>query len=86
MKILAKFISASTQIHNGKCYFIGLISESSKDTDAYNIEASGTAAATNKVGYAYNGKGYILPKPGVECSNGLYVTVASDAMVYYSIG
>jgi hypothetical protein len=86
MKILANFISASTQLHVGKCFFIGLVSESSKDTDAYNVEASGNAAAGNKVGYAYNGKAYILPKPGVECSNGLYVAVGSDAMVYWSLG
>ncbi len=85
MKILAKFISTSTQIHNGKCYFLGLRSEPTDDTDAYDMESGGTASAANKVGYAYNGSGYVLPKPGVECSNGLYVTVGSDAMVYYSL-
>ena len=86
MKILASYMTESTQIHTGKCYFIGVVSETGKDTAAYDIEVSTSAAAGNKVGYARDGKSYILPKPGVECSNGLYVTATGDALVYYSIG
>ena len=86
MKILSKYISASTQIHNGKCYFIGLTAQSGKESKAHNIEGSGTAAVGNMVGWAHSGGTVILPKPGVECSNGLYVTVQSVCLVYYSIG
>ncbi|GAG21270.1 unnamed protein product [marine sediment metagenome] len=85
MKILATYITDSAQIHNGKCYFIGVVSETGKDTDAYNVEVSTSAASANKVGYARDGKSYILPKPGVECNNGLYVTATGDALIYYAL-
>ena len=89
MKILASYIAASTQIHTGKCYFLGLVSEGGKTVKAYNVETSGSIAAANQVGYIHedNSAGNILPKPGVECTNGLYVVVDSgDCMVYYSLG
>ena len=82
MKILAECVSGATQIHNGKCYFIGIEGDNCK---VHNMEASGTAATGNKI---HDGDSYVsnimLPKPGVECSNGLYVT--NDCIIYYSLG
>lgn len=86
MKILAKYIATSTQIHNGKCYFIGITSD--YDTTVNNIEASGTAATTNQIAQLRKDGEVavvILPKPGIECSNGLYVGAEGRTTVYYSI-
>ena len=49
------------------------------------MEGGGTAGNTNKIadGDSYNSY-VMLPKPGVECSNGLYVT--NDCIIYYSLG
>ena len=82
MKILAKYMAAKGQVHNGKCYFIGIAADSGS---AFNIEAGGTTGNDNRLS---NGNAYasytMLPKPGVECSNGLYVD--NDCMIYYSLG
>ena len=90
MKILAKFVSADTQIYTGKCYFLGFSAENSKTIKVYNVEVSTSAASANLVGYVHEDSGteaYMLPKPGVECSNGIYVTVDSgDVCIYYSVG
>jgi len=87
MKILAEYLTTGTQIHNGKCYFIGLVSE--YDAAANNIESGGTAGTGNQVGMC-RAEGAIpsciLPKPGVECSNGLYVAAEGRTIVYYSLG
>ena len=86
MKILAKYLTADTQIHNGKCYFIGLIATAGKTAHAYNMESGGTAGDGNRVGWSV-GRDTILPKPGVECSNGLYIANSDNAcLVYYSLG
>jgi len=85
MKILAKYITTSTQIVNGKCYFIGIRCETGKGVAIHNIEESGTAAAGNRIGYE-NSTGFVLPKPGVECTNGLYVVIDGNAAIYYSLG
>lgn len=88
MKILTKYATVSTQIHNGKCYFLGMISKDSKQLQAYNIESGGTAGTGNRVGWLDEGADILmLPKPGVECSNGLYVVPAGDnpCQIYYSI-
>lgn len=82
MRILAKSIAGATQIHVGKCYFIGLIADSG--AHAYNVEASGSVAQDNKVADGDLAEYTMLPKPGVECTNGLYVS--KNAMVYYSLG
>ena len=86
MKILAKYIATDTQIHNGKCYFIGLVSE--YDGAAYNIESGGSSGTGNQVGMVRREHfgTCILPKPGVECSNGLYVVAAGLSLVFYSLG
>jgi len=82
MKILAEKVTGATQIHNGKCYFIGMHTGTGR---AYNIESGGTPADGNMV---FDGDSWVadvmLPKPGVECSNGLYVSAA--CLVYYSLG
>ena len=82
MKIQAKYMAAKGQVHNGKCYFIGMTADSGQ---AFNIESGGTAGDGNKI-FSANAyaKTIILPKPGVECSNGLYVD--NDCIVYYSLG
>jgi len=86
MKILCTMITTNTQVHTGKCYFLGLVGEN-KTTQAYDVEVSTSAATANTVGYRHaNDKGYVLPKPGVECGNGLYVTVDGNIAVYWSLG
>lgn len=87
MKILAKYITTTTQIHNGKCYFLGMQAEGSKVVLAYNIEDSGTAAAGNQVAYLNSSTApLMLPKPGVECTNGLNIVCDANVCVYYSLG
>ena len=89
MKIFAKYISATTQIHNGKCYLLSLWSEGGKTVKAYNMEDQGTGAAGNTVGYIHeNGCDFFkADEPGVECTNGLNVAVDSgDCLVLYSLG
>jgi len=85
MKILCKYITTATQVHTGKCYFLGLSCENGKAVAAYNIETSGNAAAANQVLY-HNGLGIMLPEPGIECTNGLYVNIDGNAAIYYSLG
>ncbi len=82
MKITATMVSGATQIHNGKCYFIGACMGNTK---IHNMESGGTAGNGNKIadGDSYNSY-VMLPKPGVECTNGLYVT--NDCIVYWSLG
>ena len=86
MKILAKYMAVDTQVHTGKCYYIGSWVNSGDTGQFYNVETSGSAATANKV--AHNtGSWQILPKPGVECSNGLYCANSSNpCLVYYSLG
>ena len=86
MKILAKYMTANTQVHTGKCYYIGSWVTSGKTCKFYNVEVSGSIADTNMV--ACNpGTTMILPKPGVECSNGLYAANSDNAcLVWYSLG
>lgn len=89
MKILCTYATVATQIHNGKCYFIGMVAKDTKEVNAYNIEGGGTVGTTNKVGWLDEGEGVLmLPKPGVECSNGLHVVPAGDnpCIVYWSLG
>ena len=81
MKILAKYCSAATQVHNGKCFFIGCQMDNGK---VYNIEGGGTGGNDNKVWDTDESKQIVLPKPGVECSNGLYIS--NDGLIYYSLG
>ena len=82
MKIQAKKVTSATQIHVGKCYFIGMHTGNGR---AYNMESGGTPADGNMV---FDGDEWVasvvLPKPGVECSNGLYVSAA--CVVYWSLG
>ena len=82
MKILAKKVTGATQIHTGKCYFIGIQAGNCK---VHNVETSGSIADANKL---FDGDDYsteiMLPKPGIECTNGLYVT--NDCIIYYSLG
>ena len=88
MKILSTYVTTTTQIHNGKCYFIGLSSES-KDALVYDIEGGGTGGSTNTIFYQHNGTGNmncILPKPGIECSNGLNIAIDGNATVFWSLG
>jgi len=82
VKILAKLCTGAEQVVNGKCYFIGACLGNTK---VHNMEGGGTAGNTNKIadGDSYNSY-VMLPKPGVECSNGLYVT--NDCIIYYSLG
>jgi len=83
VKILAKKVASATQIHNGKCYFIGI--QAGTNTRAYNMESGGTAADGNMVFDADQFcDDIMLPKPGVECSNGLYVS--NKCVIYYSLG
>ena len=84
MKILCKYITAATQVYTGKCYFIGIACETAKGVAIYNVETSGSIAAANQVGYT-NVTGIMLPKPGIECTNGLYVNIDGNAAVYYAI-
>jgi len=85
MKILATYVaSTNTQVHSGKCYFIGLIS--CYDSAVNDIESGGTAGTGNQKGYIKaSGPGYILPKPGVEMSNGLYVAAEGPTIVYWAL-
>ncbi|GAH08140.1 unnamed protein product [marine sediment metagenome] len=88
MKILSKFVTTNTQIHNGKCYFIGMLVENGKELSAYNIESGGSQGVGNRVGWLHeNGiNSMMLPKPGVECSNGLYIENSDNyCQVYYAI-
>ena len=87
MKILCTYVTANTQIHTGKCYYIGITGEN-KTATLYNIETSGSAAAANVVGYKHENAAQppMLPKPGVECSNGLYIVVDGNEAVYWSLG
>jgi len=85
VKIQATYVTAATQVHNGKCYFLGLSCETGKAVAIHDIESSGTAATGNRIGYE-NSTGFILPKPGVECSNGLYYTADANACIYWSLG
>lgn len=79
MKILAKKVSTATQIHTGLCYFLGCHTANAR---VYNMESGGTAADANMI---FDGDEWVadvmLPKPGVECSNGLYVSQA--CVIYY---
>lgn len=85
INILSKYLTTSAQIHNGKCYFVGLISE--YDGAANDIEASGTAGTGNQIAMVRREHfgTCILPLPGLKCSNGLYVAVAGLTIVYYYI-
>ena len=88
MKIQSSYITTTTQIHNGECYFIGLSSES-KDAVAYDIESGGTGGSGNTIFYQHSGTGNmncILPLPGVKCSNGLNVAIDGNAVVFWSLG
>lgn len=86
MKILAKFISVDTQIHTGKCYYLGIWVTSGKTGHIYNIEAAASASADNQIAKNTGGL-QMLPKPGVECSNGIYcANSANQCIVYYSLG
>ena len=86
MKILAKYMTADTQVHTGKCYYIGSWVTSGKTGKFYNIEAAGSLATSNQIANNY-GSFQMLPKPGVECSNGLYCANSDNAcLVYYSLG
>ena len=85
MKILAKYMTADTQVHTGKCYYIGSWVTSGKTGKFYNIEAAGSLATSNQIANNY-GSFQMLPKPGVECSNGLYIVVDGNEAVYWSLG
>ena len=50
----------------------------------YNIEGGGTGGNDNKVWDTDESKQIVLPLPGVECSNGLYIS--NDGLIYYSLG
>lgn len=83
-KILAKFITATAQVYTGKCYFLG--AKGKYDTHVHDVELSTNAANANQVAkYEADTGGYMLPEPGIECSNGLYVVSDGWATVYYSI-
>ena len=86
MKIKCTFITTNTQIHTGKCYLLGISSEN-KTFQAYDIETSGSAANANTAGYRHeNGQDLRIAKPGVLCSNGLYVTGDGNAAIFWSEG
>jgi len=86
MKILATYMTADTQVHTGKCYYLGSWVTSGKTGIFYNVEAAASIGAANTV--ARNaGQFQMLPKPGVECSNGLYCANSDNAcLVYWSLG
>ena len=91
MKILAQNIADNTdlQVYTGKCYFLGAVAHSDCDhLYIYNVETSGSAAAANRVaGLEGSTRSVMLPKPGVECSNGIYAEIDhGQATVYYSLG
>ena len=79
-------MSANTQVHTGKCYYIGSWVTSGKTGIFYNVEAAASIADANTV--AKNvGQFQMLPKPGVECTNGLYCANSDNqCLVYYSLG
>ncbi len=86
VELLTQFITTTTQIHNGKCFFVGMVLENGKGAKAYNIESGGTGAAGNQVGYIHEDSGneiLMLPPPGVKCTNGLNVAPSGDCQVYY---
>ena len=85
MKILAKYCSAATQIHTGKCYFVGVAGE--YNGGVHNMESGGTATTANTIGQVRKGfcETYMVPLPGVECNNGLYVGDTDKLIVYYYI-
>jgi len=86
MKILAKYLAVDTQVHVGKCYLIGMTATATKTMSIYNIEGVASLADANKVCWGV-GITVMLPKPGIECTNGLYVANSSNpCMVYYSLG
>jgi len=87
MKIQGTHMTTSTQVHTGKCYLIGMASE--YDCAANDVEVSTSAAAANQRMQTRGDAGVsvvILPKPGIECSNGLYVVAAGRCTVYWSLG
>ena len=48
---------------------------------------SGTGAAGNQIAYLNSSTApLMLPKPGVECSNGLNIVCDANVCVYYSLG
>ena len=81
MKIIAKWFTTATQVHNGKCYFIGCIGD---NVHVYNMEAGGTGGTGNIIFDNSEVKSIMLPKPGAECTNGIYVD--NDCFLYYSLG
>ena len=81
MRILAKCTTGAEQIHNGKCYFIAGQMDNGK---VHNIESGGTAGNGDKIWDTNQSHQIVLPKPGIECSNGLYTT--NDGLFYYSLG
>lgn len=90
MKILAENIADNTdeQVFSGACYFLGAIAHSDCDhLYIYNINASGDAAAANRVcSLEGSTRTCMLPKPGIECSNGLYAEIDhGQATVYYYV-
>jgi len=86
VKILAKYMSATGQVHNGKCYYIGMTTTHGAERKVYNIEASGSVADGNMVGWCDNdgNNQQILPKPGIECTNGLYCN-GDGVLVFYAL-
>ena len=86
MKIQSTHLTAASQVHVGKCYLIGLVSE--YDCQANDIEVSTSAAAGNQRMHTRSGgpTTTILPKPGIEMSNGIYVAAGGRCAVYWSLG
>jgi hypothetical protein len=88
IEILTKHISANTQIHNGKCWFLGMTTAQSHKGNAYDIESGGTIGAGNQIAWTDDGfiNDMMLPLPGIKCSNGLYMGNGStETQVYYYI-
>lgn len=86
MKIFATHITTTTQIHNGKCYLLGVFGK--YDSTSYNIETGGTGAANSTVHkYEAGSGGYAIPgSGGMECTNGLNVVAEGWTTVYWSLG
>ena len=82
MRIHATYMAADTQVHTGKCYYIGSWVTSSETAQIYNVEAAASAATANQV--ARNvGSFQMLPLPGVLCSNGIYCANSDNACIVY---
>jgi hypothetical protein len=100
MAIMAKYVSADTQITTKGAIYCGvnLISNAANDADikVYNCGASGDAATTNIVDWvesdtSLEGNGItkhsMMPEP-VRCANGIFVDITGTnaaAIVYYKI-